>query len=292
MRKNLRVAVVAWKIQDIKSDGDFFGHYHDLVTSAHDEGAELIVVPEYHSLELLDLARDIRDKNVPKFLAQFSSEIEEWTKRISDSSGLIIVGGSHIRETTDGFMACSALAVPSQPITLVDKMRLTRYEKTIWRLHAGAAIKLPPTDGIGALICYDIEFPEAARALVDEGVLILANPSFTENQLGFQRVRWCAQARATENQIFVLHSSLTGTLHRQPVPATYGSTAILTPSIAPFPLSGNLGESELNTEGVIVRTIDLGALTACRSKGDVRNFDDRHPYHWPVIKSEPENPIA
>ena len=63
-----------------------------------------------------------------------------------------------------------------------------------------AAIESPKAK-IGVLVCYDVEFPEAARHLADEGAEILFVPFCTDNRQGYLRVRYCAQARAIENQI-------------------------------------------------------------------------------------------
>jgi predicted amidohydrolase len=46
---------------------------------------------------------------------------------------------------------------------------------------------------IGVLICYDSEFPELARRLVDEGARIIFVPFCTDNRQGYLRVRYCAR---------------------------------------------------------------------------------------------------
>ena len=50
---------------------------------------------------------------------------------------------------------------------------------------------------IAILVCYDVEFPEAARVLAEAGAQILFVPSCTDERQGFCRVRYCAQARAS-----------------------------------------------------------------------------------------------
>lgn len=292
MNGKVRVAVVSWKLKPIKTDGDFFGHYHDLVSEAHQEGADLVVFPENHTLELLDLARDIDERNVPKFISQFATDIENWTQRISDSSGMIIVGGSCLKETNRGCENVCPIAVPGQPLTLVSKNRLTWYEKMVWKLASGEGIHLPPVDWLGCLLCYDIEFPEAARSLAEQSNFVIANPTFTETSYGFNRVRHCGHARAIENQLFVLQANLTGSLEREPVPSTFGSSAILCPCIEPYPNSGILGETEPNEESVLVRTLDLDQLLNVRQSGDVMNWQDRNPSTWQTHRSQSKDPIS
>ncbi|MBN1471131.1 MAG: hypothetical protein JW925_05070 [Syntrophaceae bacterium] len=51
---------------------------------------------------------------------------------------------------------------------------------------------------MGILICYDIEFPEVSRYLVDKGMTILFVPYWSDTKNAYLRVRRCAQARAIE----------------------------------------------------------------------------------------------
>ena len=152
-----------------------------------------------------------------------------------------------------------------------------------WNLGGASGLRVSSSGQIGVTICYDCEFPESGRALAEAGVLIQCVPAFTETQHGFQRVRWCAQARATENQVMVIHASLVGSLGAEPVLTTYGSSAILTPSIAPFPMSAILAETELNCEGIAKVDVDLDWLATSRSRGDVRNWNDRHVSDWKLM---------
>lgn len=283
---NLRTACVAWKIRPVRGDGNYFAHFYDLVSSAHDEGADLVVFPELHVLELLPLARDLEAKDAALYLVQYSDAIESWIERISNSSDMIIVGGSHFKETPEGIKNVCAIAVPGQGIRLVEKNNLTEYERSAWNLTPGRGLlKLPY--GIGVTICYDSEFPESGRALANAGTLIQCVPSWTETQRGFQRVRWSCLARAVENQNFVLHASLVGELGVEPVPATYGSSAIIAPSIEPFPTESILRETPLNEEAVILSDLDAALLDEARASGEVRNWQDRAKGDWRVSVQAP-----
>jgi predicted amidohydrolase len=93
-----------------------------------------------------------------------------------------------------------------------DKLHPTRLEQAI-ETRGGSDVNLFEVDGIkvGMLICYDIQFPELARKLADGGAEIIVVPSLTDIR-GYWRVRYCAQARAIENQIFTCVSPLVGNL--------------------------------------------------------------------------------
>lgn len=283
----MRVAAANWKIRRIRGDSEFFGHLYDVVEAAHDKDVDLLVLPELFILELLHLEPDLAEHKVPKYLVQYQEAFEEWLKRISDSSGIMVVAGSHFRKEDGGIVNACAVAEPGLPLRFGSKNNLTVYEREVWGLMPGSGLVRPARPRVGVTICYDSEFPEAGRVLAEAGVTVQCVPAYTETRYGFQRVRWSCLARATENQYFVIHSSLVGDLGREPVPHTYGSSAILTPSIAPFPESAILAETALNEEGLAVANLDFSSMEDARLHGDVRNFNDRHAGRWHLL-DEPE----
>ena len=280
---SLRIASVAWKLRRNKTDGKYFGHWHDLVSEAHDEGANVVVFPELHVLELLPLADDrIPPHKAAEYLVQYGEAIEEWVGRISESSGMIIVGGSHFRATEDERIKnVCAIGVPGTGVVLAEKNNLTVYERDEWNIQPGRGLaKLP--QGLGVNVCYDSEFPGAARALAESGMKTLCVPSWTETQRGFQRVRWSCLSRAIENGVFVVHASLVGDLGSEPVPMTVGSSMIAAPSVDPFPVEAILRETEFNEEGIVFAQLDYDMLEEARTKGEVRNWADRDAGDWTV----------
>jgi len=279
---SLRVASVAWKIRRNRGDAGYFGHWHDLVSEAHDEGAQAVVFPELHLLELLPLAQDVVPHEAAEYLVQYGDAMEEWIGRIADSSGMILVGGSHFKETPDGGIKnVCAIGIPGQGVILQEKNNLTVYERDVWNLAPGRGLARLP-QGFGVNVCYDAEFPGAARALAEAGMTILCVPSWTETQRGFQRVRWSCLARAVELGVFVVHASLVGDLGHEPVPSTFGSSMIAAPSVEPFPVEAILRETPLNEEGVVVGYLDTAKLETARTKGEVRNWEDRDQGDWTV----------
>ena len=283
---SLRIASVAWKIRRNRSDAGYFGHWHDLVSAAHDEGARVVVFPELHLLELLPLASKVKPKKAAEYLVQYSEAMEEWVARISDSSGMIIVGGSHFRREGDRIQNVCAVGIPGAGTVLQPKNNLTVYERETWSLQHGKGLARLP-EGLGVNVCYDAEFPGAARALAEAGMRTLCVPSWTETQRGFQRVRWSCLARAVELGVFVVHSSLVGDLDREPVPWTFGSSMIAAPSVDPFPIEAILRETPLGEEGVVYADLDYEMLEEARTNGEVRNWQDRDKGDWTVREEAP-----
>lgn len=275
-----KVAVVSWKLRHISGDGDFFAHLFDFVNEAHSSGVNVLVLPELFVLELIQLEPEVKEVNVAKYLAQYGEVLEEWLQRISESSGMIIVGGSHFKTTPRGILNVCALAHPQLGIAVTEKNNLTNYEQEIWDLRRGSGLAKLPDTRLGVTICYDCEFPESGRALAENGVLLQCVPAYTETEHGFHRVRFCSHARAIENQVFVAHASLVGNIGHEPVPSTYGSSAILSPTVLPYPANGVLAETEMNEEGLAVADLDFDELLEARQLGDVRNWHDRANSDW------------
>jgi hypothetical protein len=99
--------------------------------------------------------------------------------------------------------------------------------------RAAMARNVIPTDcgPIGVMICYDsANFPEMARHLVNQGAMMLFVPFCTDERRGYLRVRYCCQARAVENQCYVVTSGVVGNLPNvENMDVHYAESAILTP---------------------------------------------------------------
>src|SRR5690606_31983789 len=123
---------------------------------------------------------------------------------------------------------------------------------------------------IAIAICYDVQFPELARAAARRGAKILLVPSCTDDRQGMLRVRYCAQARAIEDQMYVITSHTVGSLPMaRAVSLNYGQAAILTPSDFPFARDGILAEGIPNQETMVIAELEMGAIQRARSSGTV-----------------------
>lgn len=271
----MKVAAISWEVRIIRHEQEFFDHLEAFIHRAAD--ADLIVLPELPVLELMALHPEVPALQIPKVLENYADRYESELRRLETETQARIVGGSHIRGNRN--------------VCLFDGQRqpkniLTQWEAVEWALEPGAG--LFPSGAVGVTICYDVEFPPAGRALAEAGVLVHCVPSYTETRHGYQRVRWSCLARAIENQVFVVHASLIGSLGREPVPSTCGSSAIIAPSVPPFPEIAILAETALGKEGIAVAELDLEALLRSRESGDVRNWHDRDRGDWRVIPSTSE----
>ena len=126
------------------------------------------------------------------------------------------------------------------------------------------------------MICYDSEFPEMARHLVDQGAMILFVPFCTDERRGYLRVRYCCQARAVENQCYVVMSGVVGNLPNvENMDIHYAESAILTPSDFPFARDGVAADTAPNTETIAIADLSMSSLLTSRQSGAVQNLKDR-----------------
>ncbi|MGI8598702.1 MAG: carbon-nitrogen hydrolase, partial [Chitinophagaceae bacterium] len=95
-------------------------------------------------------------------------------------------------------------------------------------------------------------------------------------QTAYSRVRYCAQARAIENECFVAIAGSVGNLPRvKNMDIQYAQSAVFTPCDFAFPSNGIKGEATPNTEMILVVDVDLTLLDDLHSFGSVKNLTDR-----------------
>jgi predicted amidohydrolase len=106
---------------------------------------------------------------------------------------------------------------------------------------------------VGVMTCYDVRFPELARALVDEGVDLIALPSaWVGGPLKEDQWSTLVRARAIENVAYVAAAD-------QPPPGFAGRAMV----VDPF---GVVLASLPETEGVVVADVDPERVDHCREK--------------------------
>ncbi len=105
---------------------------------------------------------------------------------------------------------------------------------------------------------------------------ILFVPYLTDTKSGYLRVKRCAQARAIENECYVVITGSTGSVPNLAyVDIHYSQSAIFTPSDFAFPHDAVKAQATPNTETTLIADLDLNLLRELRHQGAVRNFKQR-----------------
>ncbi len=278
----VRVSSVQFRQRPVAGFDEFAQQVRWAVQVALDAKAQLLCFPEYLTGSLVGFTHTQRRTGVQRSAEPSGDPLEAWDvwtepyiqlfQRLAKTSGMYIVGGTHLVRSEGVWYNTAHLFTPSGEVHTQSKLHLTPYEMEPWALATGDTIQVfeTPIGRLAILICFDVEFPEAARAAVDAGAQILLCPSATDDRAGFWRVRHCCMARAVENQVYVVHSALVGNLPTLPgLEQSYGRSAIISPCDIPFPPDGIVAEGEWNQELVITGDVDLQLLEAVRSQGSV-----------------------
>lgn len=273
--ERIRVASLQYYIRPVETFEQFRAQVEGLIETAADYKCHLVVFPEYFTVQLLTLGnvkRPIREqvRDLAKQAPQFVEAMGDLAKKYSMH---IVAGTIPIEDAKTGLVhnRCHFFS-PTGAIGTQDKLHMTRFEKDDWIVAAGRRLKIFDTDfgKVAIAICYDVEFPELARTAARAGVHILIVPSCTDDRQGFLRVRYCAHARAIENQMYVIQSSTVGSLPMVPaVSLNYGQASILTPSDFPFSRDGILAEGIPNQETMVIGELNLGLIDETRASGTV-----------------------
>ena len=271
----VRVASLQYLIRPVRSFADFEAQVAGLVATAADYGCRLLVFPEYFSLQLLTLG-DVQRPMTQQIqgLAQQAPGIVEMVAALAKKHDLYIVAGTVLEKNPDSghLNNVSYILSPDGARGRQPKNHMTRFEREEWDVEGVREITTFETDfgRLGVAICYDVEFPEIARAHARAGAEILVVPSCTDDRQGFLRVRYCAHARAIENQIYVIQASTVGSLPNVPVVSlNYGQASILTPSDFAFSRDGVAAEGIPNQEAMVIADLNLDSLSNSKSMGTV-----------------------
>ncbi len=266
----VRIAAVQYLLRRIDDWDGFENHVRFILKAAAEYKPNFVVLPEIFTSQLMsfmDADTDIRA--AVRRLHDFTPRYQELMAELARKYNYYLIAGSH-PNLRDGLLYNTAFMFsPKGDVFMQDKIHLTRWEREKWDTTPGSKLHLFHTDygAISILICYDIEFPELARQVCEAGADILFVPSSTDDRQGFWRVRYCAHARAIENQVYVAMTSTVGNLPVEGLSMHYGQASILTPSDFGFSRDGIAAEGVVNMEQVVIADVDLDALTQNRLNG-------------------------
>ncbi len=278
--ENVRIATVQFQMRKINEIGEFENQVEYFVDVASDYGADFVVFPELYTLELLSIDTNrLGPEEAIGVVADYTERYLAFMEKLAVSYNINIVGGSHpTRMANDEIRNIAYVFLRDGSVHRQEKLHPTPSEARWWNIKGGEGASVIPTDcgPIGVMICYDSEFPELARHLVDQGAMILFVPFCTDERRGYLRVRYCCHARAVENQCYV---AMAGVVGNQPnvenMDIHYAESAILTPSDFPFSRDGVAADTAPNTETVALADLSLADLRVARQSGSVQNLKDR-----------------
>ena len=242
-----------------------------LIAQAVNDGAQLIVLPEYFAYygcgggrgKLAERGRSESEADGParSFLADQARKHHIW-----------LVGGTlpvleSQNEDSRPYSASFVFDDSGKEVARYNKLHLfdmdvddasgSYRESRDYRPGNETAVVDSPIGKLGLSVCYDLRFPELYRALSAQGVEILLVPSAFTSVTGEAHWELLLRARAVENLCYVIGTNM-GDRHHPRKP-TWGGSAIIDPW-------GRVLDRLDDGEGVITADIDIEWLRTLRQK--------------------------
>jgi len=176
----------------------------DMIKEATDNEARLVMLPEmfYFPYILSELAKQ----------EESDGETVSTLQAAAKSNKIFLCTGTTVEKIGDKRFNKSYLISP-EGIIILEYSKCHLYDVDFKELKVkeseyfsrGNLISVADTElgKIGIIICYDIRFPEMARALVNHGAEIILVPAAFNMISGNAHWHLFFRTRATENQVFV-----------------------------------------------------------------------------------------
>lgn len=232
----------------------------DFIEKAAHKKSKIIVLPEMWATGFLS-------KNIRELSEQYFKKILDLLSYIARREKLIIIGGS-IPEIVNGKLFNTCFAINSNGAIIGSYRKIHLFSKNEEDKDFASGEKVSPIltnfGKIGAIICYDIRFPELARKLSLDGIKILFVPA----QFPYPRKdQWeiLLRARAIENAIFTVGCNRVG---KDSLGEYFGGSLISNPY-------GEIIEEGSLREEIVTAEINLDQTTQAREHIPV--YQDRKP---------------
>ena len=224
-----------------------------LVATASDRGARVVVLPEYSSYFV-----DPFDESLAANAQELDGPFVQALTRLAAQHDLTIVAGLLERASDGERVRNTAVAVDATGL-IAHYRKLHLYDafgqrESDW-VEAGEPAE-PQTFELGGLrfglmTCYDLRFPEVGRLLVDAGADVFLVPAeWVRGPLKEHHWRTLLHARAIENTVFVAAAD-------HPPPLGVGNSLVVDPQGVELAAVGT-------STDVAVAHLDVGAIERVR----------------------------
>jgi predicted amidohydrolase len=278
VKSEVRVGAVQWQMRPAESLEELLKQVEFFVDAVAGYQSDFVLFPEFFNAPLMAQFNQENPAQAIRDLAAYSERVREEMVRLALAYNINIIAGSMPEYRDQQLYNVSYLCRRDGTWDAQYKLHITPDERAYWGLTGGDSLRVFETDvgRVGILICYDVEFPELPRILTDQGMTILFVPYWTDTKNAYERVRRCAQARAIENECYVVISGSVGNLPNvENMDIQYSQAAIFTPSDYAFPHDAIAAEATPNTEMTLIADLNLEKLKELREQGSVRNLRDR-----------------
>jgi len=165
----------------------------EMLSKARRRDVDIVCFPEawFHPSPYQILAKAVK---------HYSHIVENLRRAAREHRLWILAGGLYAEKFGVRRIVCPVISSDGEVVGVQEKMHLFGKENCLFT--AGRRFQVWEVKGkkIGVLVCHDIVFPEAARALVLNGAELIFNPSRIISE-GIDPWRLYAKARCLENRV-------------------------------------------------------------------------------------------
>ena len=197
----------------------------ELVRTASDRGAGIVVFPEYSSYFV-----DPFDESLAAHAEQLDGQFVQALRRLADTHGVLIVAGL-LEAAGDGRRVHNTVIAVDAGGIRASYRKLHLYDafgqrESDWvqpgELETAQTFELGGLR-FGLMTCYDLRFPEVGRLLADAGAEVFLVPAeWVRGPLKEHHWRTLVHARAIENTVYVAAAD-------HPPPLGVGNSMIVDP---------------------------------------------------------------
>ena len=290
---NVTIAAAQYPITEHKSFQHWAKHTEDWVKDAVKQNAQLLLFPEYGSMELVSIfsekiREDIRQQVIElnslknNFCTVFSDLAKKYKTIIVAPSIPIIESGKRVNR--------AYVFSPKGLVGYQDKFFMTRFENEDWGIESpvkNLTLFEASWGNFGIQICYDLEFSLGSHLLSSSGASLILAPSCTETIRGATRVHVGGRARALENQSYVVVAQTVGNALWSPaVDINYGFAAFYSTPDKDMPAEGIISTMIPQTVGWLVQSVDFSKIDSVRKDGQVFNYKDQQTLNVGFVNEE------
>lgn len=279
---SLRIAVAQYEPHVGDSEGNV-ALAVEWATKAADAGAQFVVLPE-----LANSGYVFGDSDEADALAEdLSGEYLEQLVATSKAHDLQIVTGFNERGT--GCRYNSSVCVDGSGVLATYRKLHLFYDEKSWFVPGDQLLVLDlPWGRLGMMICYDIWFPEVARALALAGADVLAMPtnwvsSFkrtVHDDRGFCQGDYVAMATAAQNGVVMACADRVGVERGV---AFLGASIIV--GADGWPIAGPASSRD---PALLIADVDIESVARARARTPRNNLhDDRRPEAYNAVLVPP-----
>lgn len=264
-KRPMKIATAAYPVEWHNRWNDFVGKLRVWVRTATEQGAEVILFPEYGVMEIASLAGEDNAKDLKRsaeaVIARIG-DVDDLHASLAREFGVFLCAASApVRAESGRIVNRARFFAPDGSRGCQDKLSPTRFEREAWDMADGEGLTVFETSigRIAILVGEDATLPSLGAALAGQGVDLLLVPGQTSSLADHWRLRIGAMARAVECGCAVAQAVVVGDSPWVPaVERSVGTAAIYVPPGTAE--DGVLAIGKANTLGWTTAEIDPAAL--------------------------------